>query len=290
MTTEYMVILELITVLIIIVLISVVLWRDKNSLIIELTLINEGLLAQIDALEAQINEHKEAESVISKGFNEVTGDMDQCLSQVVEDSEENWMQMEYLLGKQDTIVNDLQEKLDSPFELDKKYLEKELKNLKKSFEKSQRKILVQKNELKTAKRNIKTLKEKLANLSKKVLSMSGLEIREKRLLRDKMKLKEKFDEVKRKYESKLMSNKKLEMDLKTSFRAEEVQAIKDELKTSEEALSRAISEKQFLEQEYLSLDRNTLSQEDLATKLERATREIELLENTVVDMDKEAKP
>jgi len=289
MTTEYMVILELITVLIVMAFISVVVWRDKNSLIIELTLINEGLLEQINALESQINEHIEAETVISKGFEEVSGDIDQCLSHVLDDSEENWMQMEYLLDKQDTIVSDLQEKLDSPLELDTKYLQKELKTLKKSLEKSQRKTLVQQNELKTAKRNIKTLKEKVSKLSRRVLSMGGLEIREKRLLRDKAKLKDKFDEVKSKYETKLLSNKKLELELRTSFRAEEVQAIKDELKTSEEALVRALTEKQFLEQEYLSLDKTNLSQEELAVKLERAVREIELLENTVVDMDRETK-
>jgi len=284
-----MVILELITVLIVMAFISVVVWRDKNSLIIELTLINEGLLEQINALESQINEHVEAETVISKGFEEVSGDIDQCLSHVLDDSEENWMQMEYLLDKQDTIVSDLQEKLDSPLELDTKYLQKELKTLKKSLEKSQRKTLVQQNELKTAKRNINTLKEKVSKLSRRVLSMSGLEIREKRLLRDKAKLKDKFDDVKSKYETKLLSNKNLELELRTSFRAEEVQAIKDELKSSEEALGRALTEKQFLEQEYLSLDKTNLSQEALAVKLERAVREIELLENTVVDMDKEAK-
>ncbi len=196
--------------------------------------------------------------------------------------------MEYMLKKQDALVEDLQAKLDSPFELDKPYLEKELKTLKKSLENSQRKTQNQKNELTTAKRNLKSLREKVRDLSKKVLSMSSLEIREKRLLRDKMKLKEKFDEVKSKYENKLISNKKLELELRTSFRAEEVQAIKDELKTSEEALARAMSEKQFIEQEYLSLDKNSLSHQELTMELERATREIKLLESTVVDMDREA--
>ena len=283
-----MVIMELATVLIIIVFISVVVWRDKNSLIIELTLINEGLLAQIGALEAQIKEHTQAESVISSGFDEISKDIDQGLSQSIDENLESWMEMEYMLKKQDALVEDLQAKLDSPFELDKPYLEKELKTLKKSLEKSQRTTLIQKNEITTAKRNLKSLREKVRDLSKKVLSMSSLEIREKRLLRDKVKLKEKFDEVKSKYESKLVSNKKLELELRTSFRAEEVQAIKDELKTSEEALSRAMSEKQFIEQEYLSLDKNSLSHQELTMELERATREIKLLESAVVDMDREA--
>ncbi len=283
-----MVIMELATVLIIIVFISVVVWRDKNSLIIELTLINEGLLLQIGALEAQIKEHTQAESVISSGFDEISKDIDQGLSQSIDENLESWMEMEYMLKKQDALVEDLQAKLDSPFELDKPYLEKELKTLKKSLEKSQRTTLIQKNEITTAKRNLKSLREKVRDLSKKVLSMSSLEIREKRLLRDKVKLKEKFDEVKSKYESKLVSNKKLELELRTSFRAEEVQAIKDELKTSEEALSRAMSEKQFIEQEYLSLDKNSLSHQELTMELERATREIKLLESAVVDMDREA--
>ncbi len=283
-----MVIMELATVLIIIIFISVVVWRDKNSLIIELTLINEGLLAQIGALEAQIKEHTQAEAEITSGFDDISKDIDQGLSHALDDSQESWMQMEYMLNKQDTLVEDLQAKLDSPLELDKSYLDKELKTLKKSLENSKRKVLVQKNELKTAKRNLKGLKEKVRNLSKKVLSMSGLEIREKRLLRDKTKLKEKFEEVKGKYENKLLSNKKLELELRTSFRAEEVQSIKDELKTSEEALARAMSEKEFIEQEYLSLDKNSSSQQELKMQLERATREIELLESTVVDMDREA--
>jgi len=87
-----MVIIELATVLIIIIFISIVLFRDKNSLIIELTLINEGLLAQISALEAQIKEHTQAEAVISSGFDEISKDIDQGLSHAVDESQENWMQ------------------------------------------------------------------------------------------------------------------------------------------------------------------------------------------------------
>jgi len=192
------------------------------------------------------------------------------------------------LTDQYALVDGLQAKLDASSELDKPYIEEELKALKKSLDESKHKVLVQKNELKTTKRYLKDLKEKVRNLSKKVLSMSGLEIREKRLLRDKMKLKEKFDEVKSKYENKLLSNKKLELELRTSFRAEEVQAIKDELKVSEEALVRAMNEKQFIEQEYLSLDKNSLSQQEFKVELERAKREIKLLEATVLEMDKEA--
>jgi hypothetical protein len=284
-----MVIMELGTVLVIIIFIGVVVWRDKNRFIIELTLINEGLLAQIDALEAQIKEHTQAEAEISGGFDEISKGIDQGISHAVDESQENWMQMERLLKDQDALVEGLQEKLNSSSELDKPYIEAELNALKKSLGESKHKVMTQKNELKTTKRNLKDLKEKVRNLSKKVLSMSGLEIREKRLLREKIKLKEKFDEIKSKYESKILSNKKMELELRTSFRAEEVQAIKDELKTSEEALLRAMSEKKFLEEEYLSLDENSLTQQELQMELERATREITLLESTVIDMDEESK-
>jgi hypothetical protein len=284
-----MVIMELGTVLVIIIFIGVVVWRDKNRFIIELTLINEGLLAQIDALEAQIKEHRQAEAEISGGFDEIAKGIDQGISHAVDKSQENWMQMERLLTDQDALVEGLQEKLNSSSELDKPYIEAELNALKKSLDESKHKVVTQKNELKTTKRNLKDLKEKVRNLSKKVLSMSGLEIREKRLLREKIKLKEKFDEIKSKYEGKILSNKKMELELRTSFRAEEVQAIKDELKTSEEALLRAMSENKFLEEEYLSLDENSLTQQELKMELERATREITLLESTVIDMDEESK-
>ncbi len=255
----------------------------------ELSLINEGLLAQISALESQVKEHTQAEAAISNGFSELSKDIDQDISFALDESEEGLMQMEYLLDKQDTLVGDLQSKLDSSTELDKPLLEKELKALKKSLKDSRYKVLTQKDELTITKVKLKNLKEKVRNLSKKVLSMSGLEIREKRLLRDKMKLKKRFEDVKNKYESKIVSNKKLEQQLRTSFRAEEVQAIKDELKISKEALGRAISEKKFLEEEYLSLDENALSQQELKNQLDRATREIKQLESTVVDMDREAR-
>ncbi len=246
-------------------------------------------MSQIEALESHINEHKQAEATISKGFSEVSNDIDDCLSHVLDDSQENWMEMEYLVGKQDMLVAEIQGKIDSASDFDKSVLETDLKALRNLFSKSERKVLVQKNEINTAKRNVKNLKAKVADLSKKVLSMSGLEIREKRLLRERTKLKEKFEEVKNKYENQRIVARKLENQLKTSFRAEEVQAIRDELKRSEDELKRVNTEKTFIEQHFISLEKDTSTNDDLIDRLDRACREIELLENTVMDMDKESK-
>jgi len=124
----------------------------------------------------------------------------------------------------------------------------------------------------------------MRKLSQRVLSMGGLEVSEGRLRKDKQRLMKRVDELKEKYEDQRLISKNLEQELKTSFRANEVQAMRDELKEAESQLTRMASEKKFIEQHFLELSEQGNPQA-LKEELERAKREIQLLEQTVLEMD-----
>ena len=76
----------------------------------------------------------------------------------------------------------------------------------------------------------------------------------------------------------------LEDELKTSFRAGEVQAMKEELKDSEETLKRTMIEKAFIEQHFLELANNS-DPVELDRELKRVKREMRQLEKGILDND-----
>jgi hypothetical protein len=286
MTTEHMIILELVTVLVMVTMISLVLWRDKARVIAELSEVNDALIEQIEALESHSTEHKMAYLSASKGFESVEADIEDHLKQVLSSHEEDWSDMEALLEEQDKVVSSLREGAD---QWANKNILKELDTLTKLLEESKKKVASQKIEI--ASHNVKTkeMKVKIRELTKKALSIEGLEIRERRLVRDKKRIVAKFNEIKDKYEGQRAITRNLEKELKTSFRAEEVKAMRGELKENEDALKRALAEKNFIEQHFLELDENSDEEALLLSRLDRAKREIEMLEKTVLDMDKESK-
>ncbi len=286
MTTEHMIILELVTVLVMVSMISLVLWRDKNRVIAELSEVNDALIEQIEALEAHTGEHKMAYLAATKGFESIEKDIESHLDQVLAGSENDFSDMEALLDQQDKVVSELR---DGAEQWANKNIIKELDTLTRLLEESKKKITSQKTELAAQKVKTKELKVKVRELSKKAASIEGLEIREKRLIRDKNRIIAKFNEIKDKYEGQRAIARKLEKELKTSFRAEEVKAMRGELKDNEDALKRALAEKNFIEQHFLELDENSEEEALLLSRLERAKREIEMLEKTVLDMDKESK-
>ncbi len=285
MTTEHIIILELVTVLVMLSMISFVLWRDKNRVISELTEVNEALIEQVEALEAHTGEHKMAYLAASKGFESIEEDLDAHLNQVLTGNEDNWGDMEELLDQQDRVVAELRNGAD---QWANKNILKELDVLTKLLEESKKKVTSQKVELAGHKIKTKELKVKIRELSKKALSIKDLEARESRLIRDKKRIVAKFNEIKDKYEGQRTINRNLEKELKTSFRAEEVKAMRGELRDNEDALKRALAEKNFIEQHFLELDENSDGETLLLSRLDRAKREIELLEKTVLEMDKEA--
>ena len=285
MTTEHIIILELVTVLVMLSMISFVLWRDKNRVISELSEVNEALIEQIEALEAHTGEHKMAYLAASKGFESIEEDLEAHLNQVLAGDEGNWGDMEELLDQQDKVVSELRNGAE---QWANSNIIKELDTLSRLLEESKKKVASQKVELAEHKIKTKELKIKIRELSKKALSIKGLEVRERRLIRDKKRIIAKFNEIKDKYEGQRAITRNLEKELKTSFRAEEVKAMRGELKDNEDALKRALAEKDFIEQHFLELDENSDEEALLLSKLDRAKREIQLLEKTVLDMDEES--
>ena len=286
MTTEHMIILELVTVLIMVSMISLVLWRDKNRVIAELSEVNDALIEQIEALEAHTGEHKMAYLSASKEFESIEEDLQAHLNGVLSDSENDWSDMEELLEQQDKVVSELRNGAD---QWANKNIIKELDTLTRLLAESKKKVASQKTELTRQQVKTKEMKLKIRELSKKALSINELETRERRLIKDKNKIINKFNDIKDKYEGQRAIARNLEKELKTSFRADEVKAMRGELKENEEALKRALAEKNFIEQHFLELDESSDEEEVLLSRLERAKREIQMLEKTVLDMDKESK-
>lgn len=283
MSVEYIVIAELIAVLIIVALISAVIWRDKTKEIKDLKELNQALMDQIESMQEVINDQAQENQAISDDYQDVDEAIQNQLDTTMDHADANWQEMERLLVEQKKIIGNIDNELSSDqpnFDV----MKSEIKGLEKQLEKSERKIRVQKKELSTSKNNIKTLKEKMRNLSQRVLSMGGLEISERRLRKDKDRLKARVEELKAKYEDQRLISKNLEQELKTSFRASEVQAIRDDLKQAESKLARVESEKVFIEQHFMELSENG-DPEELKDELARAKREIQLLEQTVLEMD-----
>ena len=283
MSMEYIIIYELIAVLLIVVLIGAVIWRDKSSEISDLKELNQSLMDQIEDMQRVLARQSKEKQAISSDYQDVEEAIHEQLDTAVGDSDANWQEMEKLVQGQKQIVDNLGSQLLSE-EPDLSVMKKELGELQKQLEKSERKIRVQKKELSTSKNNIKTLKDKMRNLSQKVLSMGGLELSERRLRKDKERLRSRVDELKTKYQDQRLISKNLEQELKTSFRASEVQGMKDQLKQLEASLSRTEAEKAFIEQHFMELSEQG-DPEKLQEELGRAKREIQLLEQTVLEMD-----
>jgi len=286
MVTEHLVILELIAFLIVVLLISVVVWRDKSSRIAELNDLNDDLLYQLEELQGLMGEYKQGDEALHDEVDKLSGELDEQILHSIDDSEMKWSQMERLMGKNTQQISTIDDLLEAD-EIDKAALEKEVANLKKMLMQVEKKVKVQVKETKIARKNSKSLKQQLKDLSKKLISMGSLELKEARLLKDKERLKKRVADFKAKLENQKFINNKLEQDLKTSFRGEEVQEIRDTLKQTEEDLRQAITEKKFIEKHFIDLEENTKDEAELHSALQRANREIQMLEKTVMEIDQE---
>lgn len=286
MVTEHLVILELIAFLIVVLLISTVVWRDKSKRIEELNDLNDELMYQLEELQGLMGEYKEGGDVLHQEVDKLSDELDQQILHSIDDSEEKWSQMDRLMGKNNEQVNSINELLESE-EIDKAALEKEIANLKKMLMQVEKKVKIQVKETKIARKNSKSLKQQLKELSKKLIGVGSLEMKEVRLLKDKERLKKRVADFKAKLENQKSQTNKLEQELKTSYRGDEVKAIRDTLKQTEEDLRQAITEKKFIEKHFIDLEENTKDEAELHSALQRANREIQMLEKTVMEIDQE---
>lgn len=131
----------------------------------------------------------------------------------------------------------------------------------------------------------RALKKKLSSLSADLIKLKTLSVTRDRLERDKIRLKERLQQLEKKYQEERLLTQNLQQELKTSFRASEVAAMRDELRNSEELLQRTLAEKEFIERHFLEIAEE--GPEHLQQELERKKREIALLEIAVLEMDNE---
>lgn len=290
MDTAYIVITELIAVIIIMAAIGFVVIRDKKSEIVDLKEVNDSLMQKIEELQELVREHREGEQEIADGFFEVGQDISQGIDGILDSTADEWSEMERIGDEQLASLKHMRELIDLSEEFDQELdvasLKARIKDLERSLERAVRRAKIQKRELDTAKNNSKLLKDKVNELSRRILSMGALEIREKRLQRDKERLKNRLAEMRNKYETQKGIATNLKSELKTSFRASEVNNLKDELKSAEDELQRTLAEKKFIESHFVSLDEIAKDGEDMRMELDRARREIQTLEQTVIEMDK----
>lgn len=283
LTTELIIILELLAVLVIVSLISIVLFKDKKHEVNELKDINQALLAQLDQMQTLVDDKNASQDQVVEKFQDLDDELDSQMNATLDNANASLGDMERLILENRAVITDLDYYLNES-EPDIKSAKVDIKKLKDLLASTEKEILNQKDQLNHSKTDVKTLKEKMRDLSKKILTMNSLEVSEGRLKRDKSRLMDKMAELKEKYESQKIMARNLEDELKTSFRAGEVQAMKEELKDSEETLKRTMIEKAFIEQHFLELANNS-DPDELDRELKRVKREMRQLEQGILDKD-----
>lgn len=283
MSTELIIILELLAVLVIVLLVSVVLWRDKSHEVRELREVNEALIAQLEQMQAVIDGKNKSHEDVAEKFQDLDDELDTQVTSTLDTANTNLGQMERLVLEHRGVLTELDYFLNQT-EPDVSSARQEIDKLKTLLGVTEKEIYSQKELLTNSESNVKSLKGKMRELSKQILTMNSLEISEGRLKRDKTRLMDRMTELEDKYESQKIISRNLENELKTSFKAGEVQAMKEELAQSEETLKRTMVEKAFIEQHFLELANNA-DPAELDKELKRVKREMRQLEKGILDIE-----
>ena len=283
MSTELIIILELLAVLVIVLLVSVVLWRDKSHEVIELREVNEALIAQLEQMQAVIDGKNKSHEDVAEKFQDLDDELDTQVTSTLDSANTNLGQMERLVLEHRGVLTELDYFLNQT-DPDVSSARQEIDKLKALLGVTEKEIYSQKELLTHSESNVKSLKDKMRELSKQILTMNSLEISEGRLKRDKTRLMDRMTELEDKYESQKIIARNLENELKTSFKAGEVQAMKEELKHSEETLKRTMVEKALIEQHFLELANNA-DPAELDKELKRVKREMRQLEKGILDIE-----
>lgn len=289
MESTYIVIIELLAVMVVVIVVAWVIVRDKKTELSELREINDDLLRQVDELQKLVGEHSDGNEAVSAGIEDLSKQVHLEVESMLSGVGDEWSEMELLAKQQQTQLKGIEGLIGGDAEIDIAALQKQIKELEKSLNTSEKKANRQAKELSKAKDTAKELKEKVKDLSRKVLEMGSLAVKEQRLQRDKERLKERLNKMKEKYENEKVIARNLRQELKTSFRADEVKGLRDELSSAEEELERSLAEKKFIETHFVSLDEVAQEKEKIQEQLDRAKREIETLEKSIIEMDEAEK-
>ena len=289
MDNTYIVIIELLAVMVVIIVVAWVIVRDKKAELSDLREVNDSLLRQVDEMQKLVGEHSEGNEAVAEGIEDLSKQVHLEVASMLNGVGDGWSDMEQLAQQQQNQLKGIEGLVSTGEEIDVAELQKQIKELNKSLMTAEKKANRQAKELNKAKDAAKELKEKVKDLSRRVLEMSSLAVKEQRLQRDKERLKERLAKLKEKYDNEKVIARNLRQELKTSFRADEVKGLRDELSSAEQELERSLAEKKFIETHFVSLDEVAQEKEKVQEQLDRAKREIETLERSIIEMDEAEK-
>jgi chromosome segregation ATPase len=276
MSTELIIIFELVAVLVIVLLVSVVLWRDKSSEVGELSEVNQALMTQLEQMQAVLDGKKTNQELVLEKFQALDDELDEQVNATLDSASANLGDMERLVLEHKSVLTELEYFLNES-DPDIKNAKLEIQKLKNLLVKTEKEIVGNKKDLSSSEIKVKTLKEKMRDLSKQIITLNTLEASEGRLKRDKTRLMGRMDDLKEKHEIQKVITRNLENELKTSFKAGEVQAMRDDLRRTEETLNRTMIEKAFIEKHFLELV-NDANPEEIDREIKRVDREMRQLQ------------
>ncbi|MFT5593126.1 MAG: chromosome segregation ATPase [Oceanicoccus sp.] len=282
MTTELFIILELCLLLVAIIVISVMIWRGQSKHIDELTEINQALMSQLNDTHTVLDETQSIQEAMTNEFEDLGDAVDIQVNNTIDFANDSINDMTNLVADHMKLLKDTDYYL-SQGKPDIESARKTINSLKDLLSGTEKNIIKSKDKLAKAEDNINKLKEKMRELSKQLKTFDSLEVSESRLKRDKIRLTEHIEKLKSKHESQKVTEKNLKNELKTSFRASEVQAMRDELKQTENKLQQALVEKSFIEAHFLELT-TFADPKELDNELRRVKREMRQLEKGILDM------
>lgn len=287
MTTEYLIILELALVLVSILVLSIAIWRAQNKHIRELEELNQALVDQLNDIQEVMDAKNKTQAAMTQEFEDLGDAVDIQVDNTLDYANSNISDMSRLVLENMKLLNDTDYYL-AQANPDIESARKEIQKLKDLLGLTEKSIIENKSKLKQSEENIQTMKAKMRELSKQIQTLNSLEVSESRLKRDKNRLLARIEKLQNKHDSQKVIERDLKNELKTSYRASEVQAMRNELKQTEDKLQRTLIEKSFIEQHFLEL----AAQEDpekINDELKRVKREMKQLERGILDMANEQK-
>ncbi|MCT7358992.1 hypothetical protein [Thalassolituus pacificus] len=281
MSISLIVIAQLSILLVAAVAMLILQWKSRRREITDLLEQNKTLMLLVEDQQSHNELHSNQEQSLVRQLTEAEQDLNQqIVAQENPAAKELEHLQEHFQTEKERLVAYLKEG-----ELDRTQLQQMVESLTRKLERAGEIITQHQLTQRQQKELSKTLKNKLSSLSADLIKLKSLGVTRDRLERDKTRLKERLEQLDKKYQEERLLTQNLQQELKTSFRASEVAAMRDELKNTEELLQRTLAEKEFIERHFLEIAEE--GPEHLQQELERKKREIALLEIAVLEMDSE---
>ena len=281
MSISLIVIAQLSILLVAAVAMLILQWKSRRREITDLLEQNKTLMLLVEDQQSHNELHSNQEQSLVRQLTEAEQDLNQqIVAQENPAAKELEHLQEHFQTEKERLVVYLKEG-----ELDRTQLQQMVESLTRKLERAGEIITQHQLTQRQQKELSKTLKNKLSSLSADLIKLKSLGVTRDRLERDKTRLKERLEQLDKKYQEERLLTQNLQQELKTSFRASEVAAMRDELKNTEELLQRTLAEKEFIERHFLEIAEE--GPEHLQQELERKKREIALLEIAVLEMDSE---